>query len=104
MPVVPFSPVGPTQLPQPDGPFMDMAAAMMQHEQIQKVSDSSSPGDNDTMKEIEDALYGHATGKFNNAQVKKALPNGWSVDLRKGNPYGPYEVLSPEGDYHYIYP
>lgn len=39
MPVVPFSPAGPAPLPQPDEPFMDMAAAMMQHERIQKVAD-----------------------------------------------------------------
>ena len=107
MPVVPFSPApAPAELsaPAPDPTFMDMAAAMVKRDRIQKVSDSSSPSDNDTMQKVNDALYGHATGKLNNAQVKKALPSGWSVDLRKGNPNGPYEVLSPEGDYHYIYP
>lgn len=47
MPVVPFSPSGPQPLPEPDAPFMDMAAAMMKTERDKEVARGKSVGEQD---------------------------------------------------------
>ena len=47
MPVVPFAPGAPTPMPQPDEPFMDMAAAMMKTERDKEVARGKSVGEQD---------------------------------------------------------
>lgn len=54
-------------------------------------------------RDVEDALYGHATGNMTPAQVRAKMPSGWSVDFRRGGKLG-YEVTGPDGFIHYIIP
>ena len=50
-------------------------------------------------KQIEDALYGHATGNLSPAEVHKLMPEGYKVDLRRGG-QGPYEVIGPSSIFY----
>jgi hypothetical protein len=52
--------------------------------------------------EIENALLLHAQGKATPSQVKKMLPEGWSVDMRRGR-YD-YSVYGPDGREYFIQP
>ena len=81
-----------------------MAAAQMHSEGrlIQPVSDKSGPQGEVVPLQIENTLTHYDQGKMTSAGVKAAMPEGWSVDLRRGR-YD-YEVTSPSGNIHYVQP
>jgi len=119
--VVPFS--NPSSLassgsaPDPNDPFTLMAAAQM-HSEGRLIDPASAPQAQPKTpvkpqqmaanegtgppQAIENVLSLHAQGKATPAQVRAAMPQGWSVDLRRGR-YD-YEVTSPSGAIHYVQP
>ncbi len=63
---------------------------------------SKAQPDDPRYMELENALSKYANGEVKARELHKLMPNGYKANLR--GKYGPFEVLTPDGNYIYVQP